>query len=1310
MTNVVIERKLWRSHQSSRIEFPQNELLERIEPLIILGEAGMGKSRLLEWLASHRGHAFCTARQLVNRHDPRTLLRDAQVLVVDALDEVTAQKEGDAVDLVLRKLGELGYPRFALSCRVADWRSATGIEAIREQYSDDPLEAHLMPFTDGDATKVLSRSFGEERAKEVIGHFNRIGLQGLLGNPQTLELVASVAGAGELPTTRGQLFERATEVLRVEHSNAKAAGQPGRQAGLDAAGAAFAALILTGAEAIVRTAAANIAEGELQISDVLRLPEGNALEAMLGTRLFRAKGADRFGYWHRRIGEFLGARWLAKRASTQRKRRRLLSLFQSYGLVPASLRGIHAWLARDPELSLAVISADPMGVIEYGDADELSVPQARSLLQALRLLAAKNPRFRGWGPYSVRAIAQPELAEDLRQLVVAPDTPFGLRLLVLEAIKGSNAAPILADELRSLVLDPKATYANRSAASEVLVELRGQSDWPAIIRKLHDFGDHLSVRLAIELLGEIGYESFGDNLIVDLVVAHTTDEDRTIGILVGFERELPVSRIPCVLDCLVEAVMKTRNAANSRQNHGLTDFAYLLLTRLVATGGVTAEKLWFWLEPFDTDYGFQRETRNQLADLLQQQHQLRRGVQRFVLLEQSGERTLWQRKSRLIGRSPGLAPSSDDVIALLETLDPADRRDERWRHIVQLVRHNHVEGAELRAAAIPFAAHRADLLGWLGKLAEPDTPEWQNREAERERKRKAKQAIEHAEHRKIFLGRIDQMRAGDYSAIIDPAKAYLKLFNDLGDDTLPHDRVSTWIGEDIGQAAKLGFESFISISPPMPTASDIADSVAEGKFWDAGYIIVAALAERLRKGIGFSDLPDERVVAGLFVLRHSKIDHHAGIEGLEGVIETEVQNRGIWRNAMKLFHEPQLRARRAHVEGLFSLMRDDASLGAELAAEWLERFPSLPEEPETELIDRLLRSNKFEALIRAAAIRTGKTDKKRQSQWDAVSLIVDFKAAAERLGQSAVEPDLLWQLRRCTGGRYGDGNKVALCPAQIEWIVTAFRPAWPAAGRPNTSTSGDTNIWDASEYLFHLVGRLGNDPSTESVSALERIRSAPVDGYSETVRVVAAEQARIRVETNYVPSTVDAIDSITRDSAPVNAGDLQTLMLDELEIVQAKIASDDADSWRGFYDDKDLPFAEERCRDHLLGLLRQGCEGIRLDPEAHVAADKEVDIACSVGALRIPIEVKGQWNPELWRGADAQLDRLYAQDWQADKRGIYLVLWFGDQQPPNKRLTSPGGGQKRPETPGELYGMLTSRCYAARDGRIKTFVLNIART
>lgn len=1307
----IIERTLWYEARDGRAKMSQWDLLKRVEPLVILGEAGMGKSHLLEWLATFPGYSRCTARQLINRYDPRSLLGNVQTLIIDALDEVSSQKDGDAVDLVLRQLGKLGYPCFILACRVADWRSATGLEAIHEQYPEKPLELHLEPFKEDDAAAFLSASLGLTTAKVVIGHFNARGLNDLLGNPQTLELIAQVAGSGKLPDTRGELFERAIEVLRIEHRDAKADSQPAREVGLDAAGAAFAGLILTGSEAIVRVSAANIAEGELLLADISRLPGGAIVETMLGTRLFKADGADRFTYLHRRVGEYLGARWLAKQANTPHKRRRLLSLFHCHGLVPSSLRGIHAWLALDPNLTKAVIAADPMGLIEYGDADELTVDQARSLISVLELLAKDNPHFRDWGPHTLRGLGHAELVGDIRRLISTPETPFGLCLLMLEAIKGNKIASALIDDLRQIVLDPTAFFAIRKIAGVILVEVDEAIDWPTTLYTLSSYGDELSLRLAIELTDEVGYNHFDANQIVDLVVSYARIGSRMIGVFMHLEKNLPDAQIADVLDRLAVSAKTLGNRHERLGNDVLTDLAYHLIVRGVAAGGIAASQLWSWLEPFRADEGYQRDIHQELDQLIRSDDNLRQSVQRLVLFELRSDRTPYQQAWRLNERSTGFMPNESDVVALLNWLTPSDNSDERWRDVVQLIRHDGETGAEVRARAKIFAALRPDVLEWIDKLADKTIPEWQIKQADQERKRSAKLAAAHAGHRNHFASCIEQMRAGEFSAIVNPAKAYLNLFNDIGKDVPAHKRVGQWLGDDIGEAAHEGFEAFLTLDPPTPTAQQIAKSHAEGKAYDAEYIIVAALAERLREGVGFDDLCDERLMAGLFKLRRSRIDDHAGIVGLMDAIENTVQKRGVWQEAMRLYHEPQLEARCENVDGLYSLMRDQTHvhISTELATEWLERFPDLPIGSEIELVDRLIRSERFDVLRRALALHTTLMEEERQRNWDSIGLIVDFPGTVARLEAYPIEPKLLWHIQHRMGGRTNDDANIFLNVAQSEWVISSFRPLWPMVERPSGPSSGDTNLWDASNFIVQLIRRLGNNSSEDAVGALLRLRDAPDDGYSDSIKIVIAEQARIRVEAAYTPPTLDVIDAITRDLAPASLTDLQTLVLEELAIAQAKIKSDDAESWRGFYDDKNVPFAEERCRDHLLGILRQGSEGLTFDPETHVAADKEVDITCSVGTLRIPIEIKGQWHSELWKGSDAQLDALYTRDWRAEGHGIYLVLWFGSQQKKNKKLKSPGRLKALPKTADELKEMLVATSESAREGRVIVFVLDLER-
>lgn len=234
-----VPRTLWHAIPEGRHEqIVEDEFLGREECLVVLGEPGMGKSSLLQRLAATAGLETCTARQLINRADPRTLLGDGALIVIDALDEIAA------LDLVLQRLGTLGYPRFVLSCRVADWQAATSVAAIREQYPAEPLQLHLEPLGREQQMAILSEQVGDEpRALELIEHFETQGLD-FLGNPQTLDLVARLPRLEPLPMSRSALFSLAVEQFRVEHRDGRNCQELPRDAALAAAGAAFAALIL----------------------------------------------------------------------------------------------------------------------------------------------------------------------------------------------------------------------------------------------------------------------------------------------------------------------------------------------------------------------------------------------------------------------------------------------------------------------------------------------------------------------------------------------------------------------------------------------------------------------------------------------------------------------------------------------------------------------------------------------------------------------------------------------------------------------------------------------------------------------------------------------------------------------------------------------------------------------------------------------------------------------------------------------------------------------------------------------------------
>jgi hypothetical protein len=234
---------------------------------------------------------------------------------------------------------------------------------------------------------------------------------------------------------------------------------------------------------------------------------------------------------------------------------------------------------------------------------------------------------------------------------------------------------------------------------------------------------------------------------------------------------------------------------------------------------------------------------------------------------------------------------------------------------------------------------------------------------------------------------------------------------------------------------------------------------------------------------------------------------------------------------------------------------------------------------------------------------------------------------------------------------------------------------------------------------------LGNDLSDESVVALERLRNAPADGYTDAFKIYAAEQQQARAEQNYIPPTLSELEAVVEAGPPANAIDLQAVLLEALAEIQARLKGDPLDWYRNFFGDDGLHKREEPCRDALLQMLDGKLLGVSLRPEEHGADDKRVDIVAQIAATAIvPIEVKGQWHRELWTAADAQLEHLYVNDWRAD-RGIYLVLWFGEET----ALQSPPQGIAKPTSPKELKERLEWTSRAAAKGRIAVVVLDLTR-
>jgi hypothetical protein len=570
--------------------------------------------------------------------------------------------------------------------------------------------------------------------------------------------------------------------------------------------------------------------------------------------------------------------------------------------VPTSLRGLHAWLARDPHLAEAIIAADPMGVVEYGDADVLTAAQVRNLFEALEDLAQKDPHF--WRRRSLRAhgLVTGQLEEATLRVLRDRQAPVAFRLLLLEQIAEAYHAEPYRDVLRQLLKDDAEIFAVRWQAGAGLVTLDGE-EWPALVEWLRQQADRDSVRLAYEMMRTVGLAAFSDRQIAEVILTFDglllcawpqEEPERLAARFWNLPQMVPPERLDSLLDVLAGCLSELLPREAGIEHNELIDALIGLVLRRLDHGPVEAVCLWAWLQPLKRTSSYHRDKANVLAERLRTLDEVRRAIQRHVLLDARNE-SIWEKHVRLVRVSHGLALDEADVVDLLSTLEAPVLGDERWFDVLRFVPHDSVQGRAAREFAERLVGNDMVRRARIARLTDVVVPAWKIEQEARARSRATQRAEQFAQARDDFRANIDSIRGGDPRWLCAPAEAYLRRFSDLGEGVPAYERVAEWLGPDIAAAAHEGFEAFLCAVPPRPTATRMALSFANSRSYTAGDIIVAALAERVRlRTEPFADLPDERLMAGLFELWDSVIEEHAGLTGLADRLETDLRMRGAW--------------------------------------------------------------------------------------------------------------------------------------------------------------------------------------------------------------------------------------------------------------------------------------------------------------------------------------------------------------------------------------------------------------------------------
>ncbi len=199
------------------------------------------------------------------------------------------------------------------------------------------------------------------------------------------------------------------------------------------------------------------------------------------------------------------------------------------------------------------------------------------------------------------------------------------------------------------------------------------------------------------------------------------------------------------------------------------------------------------------------------------------------------------------------------------------------------------------------------------------------------------------------------------------------------------------------------------------------------------------------------------------------------------------------------------------------------------------------------------------------------------------------------------------------------------------------------------------------------------------------------------------------------PSPAEIVNFLDNDGL-ITVESLRALILEELKLFQDDLNGSETTSKQVFYNlqykaARDVEFkrlgevdATLRVADRLR--LRLENKGIIITPEHQLQNANRCDItfAKTIENKRrlLVLESKGQWHPELYNAASAQLAQRYSIHPHAEKQGIYFVLWFGANEKV-ANLTNHGI-----TTAHELKVILESRLPIELRGLIDIFVLDVS--
>ena len=1305
---------------------------------VLLGDPGAGKTTTFreESKALTDAH-FVSARDFLTlKADSHPEWRE-KTLFIDGLDEVRAGTDDvrTPFDAIRGQLDALGKPRFRLSCREADWLGANDQKHLDSVTPDGAVTVlRLDPLTDADIVTILEAQSEVDDAQKFIEEAQERGVDGLLKNPQSLELLVKAVADGGWPESRLDTFERACSHIAKERNEEHLIGAPppALDALLDAAGRLCAVQLIAGiAGYTVGPSGSNLAypSPEECGGDI----ERDVYKSALDTKLFTVESETRLIPVHRHIAEFLGARHLAQLIDSDGGLpiQRVLALITGAdGGVVTEMRGLSAWLAAQcPRARMDLIERDPIGVGLYGDLHQFSHDEKRALLNALKRAGGRlnsELSFQDWAA-SFGPLATADMEPALREILTDPARDEQHRmsaLFVLRILETGTPLPSLSELLLDIIRDDTRDSSVKVLSLDAFLHNcpDGQDKTSTLKRLLADIRAGQVPDPDNELLGTLLTRLYPQDLPASEVWNYLSEsgDSNLIGKYVWFwnhclleppSKQLLVEDVYELLSqCPLSRLRAALEGAIPYLRH---DTVLRLLERGLKVYGdrISTEQLYDWLGVglLAAPYGEAENVRTWLEQRPTiQKAILTEGIRRYAESADESFNGYMDEVEQHLYRAN--LPSDFGMWCLEQAMATTDSQVAEY-----FITFAHRKGLPLESQLEKAQGHR-ELQNRLSKMI-----------IQRDRYKAEYQKREH--HRQSYIEEKEQ-KEKRWLAHIRSNKAALR--ENRASPVLLHELAITYL------------DSYPSIGP----------EALRQKLRDDQAVIDAAL-QGLRNVVDRDDVPDSKKILDLYKKNHQ---HYLSLPFLVSLVEIErtlPTELSQWddsrlRTALTFYFctpfpgdRPQwyrhllakrpelvaavqvqyarvaLRSGQEAIKDLQELARnrDHLHVAQHASLPLLRAFPTRCKANQLHYLDNLLWAAiqhadrvSFEELIAMKLSRKSMNIAQR-AHWLATGLVVSPTTYRERL--SDFIRDRKSQIQYVVTfffdftSHYKLGALVEPGVPVVKFLICLIGShSEPGPRLEEGSVTYSTKV----SYLVRgFVQHLATSPAKDASDALASLHADPaLERWHGELSRAQDSQRIIRRDAEYRHPDIEQVRSTLRNGPPANIADLAALVTDRLREIARRIRTGNTNDWRQYWNEDSHgrpqePKPENSCRDALLSALRERLPpGVDAQPEGQYANNTRADIRVSCADFNLPVEIKKSSHRDLWSAMKNQLIAQYTTDPATGGYGIYLVFWFGRE----KCQPGPAG---RPTSADELEKRLREALSPAEARRISVCVIDVAQ-